>query len=193
MYRYILCIIILAFIWIVNGRWIFQSARERITSEIYIHIGLGIFLTLLTLELTLGTFNLWMRFDILWLRVIGFILYIPSAYLVAASIYALKHRGRPATADFTATSTFIDTGIYRLIRQPMTLGIAIWSIALIFVFQSVLSIILCVPSIVCFWISARKEGEYNIRKFGDDYRKYMKQVPMWNVFKGLRSRARGDV
>lgn len=188
MYRYILCIIILAFIWIVNGRWIFQSARERITSEIYIHIGLGIFLTLLTLELTLGTFSLWMRFDILWLRVIGFILYIPSAYLVAASIYALKHRGRPATADFTTTSTFIDTSIYRLIRQPMTLGITIWSIALIFVFQSVLSIILCVPSIVCFWISARKEGEYNIRKFGDDYRKYMKQVPMWNVFKGLRNR-----
>jgi protein-S-isoprenylcysteine O-methyltransferase Ste14 len=193
MYKYLLCIIICAVIWIVNGRWLIQIVRERITSEFYIHIGLGIFFSLLTLELTLGTLNVWMRFDILWLRVIGFILYIPSAYLVAASMYALKHSGESATADFTATTAFVDTGIYGVVRQPMTLGIAIWSIALILVFQSILSIILCVPSIVCFWISARKEGEYNIKKFGDDYRKYMKQVPMWNVLKGLRSRARGEV
>ena len=186
MHRYILCVSICAAIWIINGRWLVQAVRERITSELYIHIGLGIFFTLLTLELTLGPFQLWPRFDILWLRVSGFILYIPSAYLVVASMYALKHKGRPKTADLTATTTFVDTGIYGIVRQPMTLGMAIWAIALILVFQSVLSIILGVLAVLCFWVSARKESEYNISKFGDAYKEYMKRTTMWNVFEGLR-------
>jgi len=35
-------------------------------------------------------------------------------------------------------------------------------------------------------MSARKEGEYDIGKFGDKYREYIKRTPMWNIFKGLR-------
>jgi len=106
--------------------------------------------------------------------------------LVAASKKALKTRGKPESADLTATTTFVDTGIYSIVRQPMTLGMAIWSVALILVFQSILAIILGVISIICFWMSARKEGEYDIGKFGDKYREYIKRTPMWNIFKGLR-------
>ncbi|MCK4398444.1 MAG: isoprenylcysteine carboxylmethyltransferase family protein [Methanophagales archaeon] len=186
MYRYILCVGICAVIWIVNGRWIIQAVREHVTSEIYMHIGLGIFFTLLTLELALGTFKFWRQLDILWLTVVGLLLYIPSAYLVIASMHALKHKGKPKTADFTATTAFIDAGIYSLVRQPMTLGMAIWSIALILDFQSVLAVILGVVSVFCFWMSARKESEYDIRKFGNTYKDYMKKVPMWNILKGLR-------
>ena len=186
MYRYILCITICAVIWVVNGKWLVQAVRKRIASEIHIHTGLGIFFSLLAVELTLGVFRPWMRFDILWLRIIGLILYIPSGYLVAASMHALKSRGKPESADPTATTTFVGTGIYSIVRQPMTLGMAIWSVALILVFQSILAIILGVISIICFWMSARKEGEYDIGKFGDKYREYIKRTPMWNIFKGLR-------
>lgn len=186
MYRYILCIILCAVIWIVNGRWLIQAVRERITSELYIHTGLGIFLTLLTLELSLGVFELWTRLDILWLQVIGFILYIPSAYLVGAPMYALKSKGRSESADIFHTTTLVDAGIYGIIRQPITLGLAIWSLALILVFQSILAVILGVLAIFCCWMSARAESEYNIKKFGDDYKEYMRRVPMWNIFKGLR-------
>jgi len=188
MYRYILCVGICVIIWIINGRWIIQAMREQVTSEIYMHIGLGIFFTLLTLELTLGTFQVWRQLHIAWLTVVGLLLYIPSCYLVASSMHALKHRGKPKTADFTTTTTLIDTGIYGLVRQPMTLGLAIWSIALIFVFQSILAVILGAVSLWCFWISARKESEYDMRKFGNVYEEYMERVPMWNIFKGLRKR-----
>ena len=58
---------------------------------------------------------------------------------------------------------------------------AIWSVALIFTFRSALSTILGVVSLFCFYMSARTEGEYDILKYGDDYREYMKGVPMWNV------------
>ena len=182
MYRYILCVGICVFVWIVNVRWIIQAVRKRVTSEIYIHTGLGIFFTLLIL----GMFKLWTQFDILWLQVIGFILYVPSGILVFGSMFELKHKGKPDTADPTSTTTFVNTGVYRIVRQPMTLGMAIWSIALILVFQSILSIILGILSFFCFWMSARKEIEYNTRKFGNEYREYMKKVPMWNIFKRLR-------
>ena len=186
MYRYILCIGICSIIWIVNGRCIMQAMREHVTSEIYMHTGLALFFTLLTLELTLGTFTLWGQLNIRWLTIVGLLLYIPSGYLVASSMHALKYKGKPKTTDFTATTTFIDSGIYSFVRQPMTFGMAIWSIALMLVFQSILAVILGVVSLFCFWISARQESEYNIRKFGNAYKEYMKQVPLWNILKGLR-------
>jgi protein-S-isoprenylcysteine O-methyltransferase Ste14 len=160
--------------------------RQRIASEIYIHIGLGIFFSLLALELTIGIRGTWAHFEISWLKVIGWVLYIPSAFLVFGSTIELKHKGKPKSADFTATTTFIDSGIYGYVRQPMTLGAAIWSIALVLVFQSILAVILGFGSLFCFWMSAKKESEYNIRKFGDAYKGYMRKVPMWNILKGLR-------
>jgi protein-S-isoprenylcysteine O-methyltransferase Ste14 len=124
-----------------------------------------------------------MHFDILWLEFIGFILYIPSAYLVVASMRALNRYGMPETG--IETTTFVDSGIYKTIRQPMTLGMAIWSVAMIFVFQSALSVILCVVSLFCFYMSARTESEYDILKYGDNYREYMRRVPMWNIARGI--------
>ena len=44
-----LCIGICMVIWIVNGRWLVESIKRHVTSEIYTHIGLGVFLTLLAL------------------------------------------------------------------------------------------------------------------------------------------------
>jgi len=181
-----LCISICAIIWIVNGIWIIQAIREHIASEIYMHIGLGIIFSLLALELTIGKHGAWTHFEIFWLEVIGWILYIPSAILVFGSIIELKHKGKPKSADFTATTTFIDSGIYSFFRQPMTLGAAIGSVALVLDFQSILAVILGLVSLFCFWMSAIKESEYNIRKFGDAYKEYMKKVPMWNILKGLR-------
>jgi protein-S-isoprenylcysteine O-methyltransferase Ste14 len=188
MIRYILCVGILAFIWTINGREIIQAAKEDVASEIYIHAGLGIFLSLLILESTLGIFRFWARFDILWLKIVGFILFVPSAYLVWASHHILKHKGRPKNGKLSTTTTFVETGIYGIVRQPMTLGMAIWSTALVFVFQSIPSLAVGASAILCFWVSASKEGRHNIGKFGEDYREYMRNVPMWNVIIGLRRR-----
>jgi protein-S-isoprenylcysteine O-methyltransferase Ste14 len=129
-----LCIGICAIIWIVNGIWIRQAVKERFTSEIYIHTGLGVFFTMLALELTIGIRGAWTHFGISWLGLIGWILYIPSAILVFGSMIELKRKGKPRTYDPSYTTTFVDTGIYGIIRQPITLGMAIWSIALILVF-----------------------------------------------------------
>jgi protein-S-isoprenylcysteine O-methyltransferase Ste14 len=186
MYRYIICVAICAVIWILNGRCIFQSARERISGEVYTHTGLGVFFTLLTLELVLGEAGAWMRGNISWLQIVGYILYVPSAFLVFGSMIELKHKGKAKTLAPHGTARLVQTGIYGIVRHPMWLGMAIWSTALILIFQSILSVILGAVAIVCFRMGTTREDEFNIKEFGDAYREYGKRVPMWNAFKGLR-------
>jgi protein-S-isoprenylcysteine O-methyltransferase Ste14 len=155
-------------IWIVNGRWLVESIKKHVTSEIYTHIGLGVFLTLLALELTMGIQGSWSHFNVRWLGIIGWILYVPAAFFVFGAIATLQYKGNPVE-EMTETTMIITTGIYSIIRQPMTLGMFIWSIALILVFQSVVSIILCVPSALCFWIAARKDIGVKLHNFAFSY------------------------
>ncbi|MBN1387418.1 MAG: hypothetical protein JW965_03175 [Bacteroidales bacterium] len=178
-----LCIGLCAIILIVNGICIIHAIREKISSELYMHSGLSVFFSIMVLELTIGNNGAWNRLGSLWLQIIGFVLYLPSGYLVISSIIALRHRGKSKGADFTESTTIIKEGLYGRIRQPMTLGLAIWSVAFILVFQSLPTLVLSILSLFCFWMAARKESNYNIRKFGDDYEEFMKQVPMWNFFR----------
>jgi len=178
--RYLLSFIICIIIWFFNIRWLIQARRKGIKSEVYIHTGFGFFFTILAVEsiLALGP-----RLVVPGLRICGLLLYIPFAYLVFSSLHDLKQKGRSEKGDPTETSTFINTGIYGRIRQPMTLGMSVWSVALILVFQSVVALVLGMISIYLFWMSARSEADYNIRKFGDRYKTYMTRVPMWNIFR----------
>jgi len=154
-------------------------------SEIFIHAGLGLFFSIMIIEWTLGSFGYWERLDIFWLKIIGFILFIPSAYLEWTSHEMLKHKAHPEGGKLDATTVFVDSNIYGIVRQPMTLGMAIWSSALILVFQSLFSLILGFTCVLSFWLSATKEEEHNISKFGEAYKENMQKVPMWNVFSGV--------
>ena len=184
--------IISAIIWLVNAKFIIQAFREHNQGEAYEHFGLPVYLTNLVLGIgrpqIAGVFS-----DLLWLEIIGFILFIPSALLVTLPIVTLERKGRaetsasPILAPSDAT-IMLDTGIFGVVRHPLYLGTALWSVALILVFQSILSVILGIVAISCFWMASRKEDEFNTKKFGDSYREYMERVPMWNLFVGLRKR-----
>ena len=186
MLKYITCAAICVLIWIFNGRCISQSVKEHITGEAYNHTGLGLFFTILTIELLLGEAGLWAHADISWLQVAGYILYIPSAFLVFGSMIELKHKGKAKSLAPHGSANLVQTGIYGVVRHPMWLGMLFWSIALILVFQSVFSLIPGVIAIVCFRIGAAKEDAFKINEFGEAYIEYLKKVPMWNVFKRLR-------
>jgi protein-S-isoprenylcysteine O-methyltransferase Ste14 len=61
---------------------------------------------------------------------------------------------------------------------------ALWSIALMLVFQSVVSVILGGVGIFCFRMASREEDEFNISKFGGSYEEYMRRVPSGMFFRG---------
>ena len=162
-------IIILGVIWVGLLIPVVQERRAWIA---YAHGGTGLFFT--SLLLSLGLHQTGDIADIVWLEIIGFVLFIPAAILIASAIVAIVQ------------GNLVKTGIMRIVRHPVYLGTAIAAFALILVFQSILSIVLSIIAIVLLWMASKMEDDYNIERFGDTYRKHMTLVPRWNVFKGLR-------
>ena len=162
--------IILGFIWV---GLIIPVVRERHAWMACSHGGTGLLFTVLFLSLGLDqTGDI---ADIVWLEIIGFILFVPAAILIASAVIA------------AARGTLVKTGISGIVRHPMYLGTAIAAFALMLVFQSILSICLSIIAIALLWMASKFEDDYNIERFGNSYREYMKRVPRWNVFKGLRT------
>ena len=163
--------IVLAVIWL---GLLFPVIKERQAWMACSHGGTGLFFT--ALFLSLGLDQTGDIADIVWLEIIGFILLIPALILFIAAMIA------------AARGTLVKTGISGIIRHPMYLGTALAAFALMLVFQSILAIVLCIIAIVLLWIAGTLEDTFNIERFGDSYRKYMRSVPRWNVFKGLRKK-----
>jgi len=179
MWTYIFCAIIWAFFLSIL---IPERKGKRIISEIYGHCGMSFLLSLLVFGLS----RVGAQYDILPLKIVGFILYAPAVFFIVSPIIALKGRGRPKSKDFTTTTSLVTTGIYQIVRHPMSLGMVIGAIGLMLTFQSILSVILGTAAIFCLYIYSKKEDIFNIEQFGDSNKEYMKKVPMWNVIKGLR-------
>ena len=162
-------IIILGVIWV---GLLIPVVQQRLTWIAYAHGGTGLFFT--SLLLSLGLHQTGDIADILWLEIIGFVLFIPAAILIASAMVAITQ------------GDLVKSGMMRIVRHPMYLGTAIAAFALILVFQSILSIVLSIIAIVLPWMASKMEDDYNIGRFGDSYREHMTLVPRWNVFKGLR-------
>jgi len=161
--------IVLGVIWV---GLLIPVVKERRVWIACAHGGTGLFFTALFLSLGLGqTGDI---ADIIWLEIIGFILFIPAAILIASAMFAV------------AQGTLVRTGISGIVRHPMYLGTAIAAFALMLVFQSILAICLGIIAAFLLWMAAKLEDDYNIERFGDSYRKYMTRVPRWNALKGLR-------
>ncbi len=186
MVRCILLWALLAAIWAFNLRWLIHAMRQGIRCELFMHLGLGLFFSIVAVELTVGSAAPWIRLNCSAARVIGLIFFLPSGALVAAAILALQRSGR--ARDLTKSERLVTSGVFRLLRQPMTLGIALWSLALVLLFQSLFSVCLAAATAVLMWLAARAEPEYNRRKFGQAYAEYARKVPMWNILKSLLRR-----
>jgi protein-S-isoprenylcysteine O-methyltransferase Ste14 len=175
--------IIIAVIWlaIVFG-WLVPVIKKRMIGEIYMACGLGIFFTIIVLgAMVVGAG------DISPLVYLGWAFYVPAAAFVIPSFISLKHKGKPESG-WEPTTELIESGVYRIVRHPLYLGSAIFTLGLMLIFQSIVSTILGLVAIFCFWMASRKEDAFNIEKFGDAYKEYMKRVPMWNVFKIIFAR-----
>ena len=176
MWAYIICAVI--WVAIIFG-WIIPVVRTRQFYEIYMACGMGIFFSLIVLGLTV-----WKGDQIVPVAYLGLVLYVPAAALVASSFITLKHKGKPESG-WEPTTTLIDSGVYRIVRHPLYLGAAIFTVGMMLIIQSIPSTVLGLVAIFCFWMVSWREDRFNIEKFGDGYKEYMKRVPMWNAFKGI--------
>jgi protein-S-isoprenylcysteine O-methyltransferase Ste14 len=103
------------------------------------------------------------------------------------SFVALAHKGKPE-GFVERTTVLIDSGLFGVVRHPLYLGLALWSIGLVLRIQLILPAMLGMVAFGCSWMACKTEDEYNVEKFGEGYQEYMTMVPAWNVLKGLRTR-----
>lgn len=83
------------------------------------------------------------------------------------------------------TTNIIDSGVYSIIRHPMYLAFILMAIALIFISQYWLNVIIGITRIVLLYYVMVEEEKGNLEKFGRDYKDYMKKVPRLNFIKGI--------
>jgi len=181
----VLAYIICTAIWLgIIFLWLIPVIRKRIVYEIYVACGLGILFSLIVWGYLVGKGG-----SVLPLVYIGYAFYIPAAVFVISSHLNLKHKGEPESG-WEHTTKLIEGGVYRIVRHPLYLGSALFAVGIILLIQSIPFVILGTAAIFCFWTASKKEDEFNMKKFGDGYRTYMKQVPMWNFLKMIKKSKR---
>ena len=120
------------------------------------------------------------------LRWLGCALWVAAAVLGWLPIIILKRQGGVAPGrSYVRTSRLVTTGLYAVVRHPQYLAFYLMTFALALIGQHWLIVLLAVPAVLLFALSMRGTDEYNIAKFGDEYRQYRDRVPAFNILAGI--------
>lgn len=92
---------------------------------------------------------------------------------------------KEAGKDWLDTTRVVDTGIYGIIRHPLFLSFILLIVALMLLTRHWLSVVFGLPIVAFLYAEMHLEERNSIRKFGEDYERYMQQVPRINVVLGL--------
>jgi protein-S-isoprenylcysteine O-methyltransferase Ste14 len=129
------------------------------------------------------------------LLIIGGVVWVVGMILVMAPMIMFPRRGGVAKGkSFVETTKLVDTGIYAIVRHPQyTGGILAIFLTTILWYPHWLFGVLGVIGTVIVYLGCREEDKLLIKKFGKDYKIYMKRVPQMNFLLGIirLSRRRG--
>ena len=96
-----------------------------------------------------------------------------------------KKGGVKKGQSYTHTTQLVNTGIYSIVRHPQYITFILWAIAGILLFQHWIVILLGFPVFPLTYIDLIRADKDAIKKFGEDYKAYMKEVPRANFVLGI--------
>jgi protein-S-isoprenylcysteine O-methyltransferase Ste14 len=110
---------------------------------------------------------------------LGVFLVIAGAALLLTGIGRFW-RARTTVLPFGGTTQLVTTGIYRLTRNPMYLGMALAYVGCVLLVNSVWCLLFLPMALTLAYVLAiRPEERYLARKFGEPYRRYRADVRRW--------------
>ena len=106
---------------------------------------------------------------------VGIVLFILAGYLAITGLYIVfvKKRAEPKV---------IRESVFRVVRHPIYLGEILLYLGLLVLSISLASLVILIIGIVFLHYISRHEEKLLIARFGEDYRQYMREVPMWIPF-----------
>jgi protein-S-isoprenylcysteine O-methyltransferase Ste14 len=122
------------------------------------------------------------------------VVYISLALLVAAIVLTvavhLLHQKWGGLRESGETIIFYRKGLFRVMRHPGVFGFMIGGIALPFLLSQAITFTPLTVAAIIIWVTFHyftilAEEKINIEKWGEEYQKYMKQVPRFNFVLGL--------
>jgi protein-S-isoprenylcysteine O-methyltransferase Ste14 len=115
-----------------------------------------------------------------------------SIYIFAGLIFGMlpvfefnKKGGVKQGDSYIHTTNLVDTGIYSIVRHPQYITFIWWAIAGMFLFQHWIIIAIGIPIIPLTYIDLINADKEGIKKFGEDYKEYIKRVPRSNFLWGI--------
>jgi len=113
------------------------------------------------------------------------ILPIATVFWVMAA-FTLQRKGKIQVGkSYMCTTVVVNSGIYGVIRHPQFLAFILYSMGFIFISQIWLVGFFGVSSVVFIYLGIKEQDDYLIKKFGENYARYMKRIPRINIFLGL--------
>ncbi|MCD4671632.1 MAG: isoprenylcysteine carboxylmethyltransferase family protein [Anaerolineaceae bacterium] len=119
---------------------------------------------------------------------IGWGVLMLSAIFGWLPIFTFRKKGGVEGKSYINTTVLVDTGIYGVVRHPQYLAGILLNVALPLITPhwTVTTLGLIASTITC--LNTFDEEKGCIEKFGEDYRRYMEEVPRLNFISGtLRS------
>jgi protein-S-isoprenylcysteine O-methyltransferase Ste14 len=96
-----------------------------------------------------------------------------------------KKGGVTKGKSYIYTTKLVDSGIYSIVRHPQYVTFMLWAIAGMLLFQHWIVICLGIPVIPLMYVDLIHADKEGIKKFGDDYKQYMRKVPRANFLLGI--------
>lgn len=88
------------------------------------------------------------------------------------------------------TTVLVSNGIYSTVRHPQYLCWIFFNAAVSFIAQDWLVAIIGVVFMITIYMQAHQDDQSLVEKFGDEYKRYMQNVPRKNILLGVYRRLR---
>jgi len=117
------------------------------------------------------------------MHIVSWIFLFASVPIAIIGFKLLINSGKPrGVVEFEDTSKLVTTGIYKFIRHPLYCSLLLLGFGIFFKNVDVITVILVIINTAALYLTARAEEGEMIKKFGDEYREYMKKSKMFIPF-----------
>ena len=121
-----------------------------------------------------------LRFSTFGAEYVSLIVRLPLGILVLIVAGYLALQGMKVVfGEERSEPMVIKEGVFNFVRHPVYLGCILFYIALAIFSLSLSASVICITIVVFYHYIAKYEEKLLLLKFGSEYEKYMKSVPMW--------------
>jgi protein-S-isoprenylcysteine O-methyltransferase Ste14 len=152
--------------------WTVPAARRHEPHEVWASLSLGAFISLLFMVYS----GAWETRTVDSLIIPAIVLQVVALVLIAGGFHALRASGRPAESS-DQPAEIVRSGVYRVVRHPIYLGMALWAISIGIGRYSLASAILAGIIAILALLASITEEAHNMRKFGAPYAEYKRTLP----------------